>query len=101
MPRSRNRPGHPHHNEAAVPAKQRVKGRTIWAILFGVFGLFIALMAAGSYMVIAIAALVSAAIGYFIGKKMEEEAGKKTWNRHDILCEWLWAFEKVKIWVLQ
>lgn len=79
MPRSRNRPGHPHHKEAAVPAKQRVNGRTVWAILFGVFGLLIALMAAGAnYVVLFVAAIIGAAIGYFIGKKMEEEAGKKT-----------------------
>ena len=41
-------------------------------------------MATDRYVVIAIAAIVSAAIGYFIGKKMEEEAGKKTWNRHQV-----------------
>lgn len=78
MPRSRKRPGHHPHKESAVPARQRVKGRTLWAILLGVFGLLIAVMATDNYIVIGIAAIVAAIIGYFIGRKMEEEAGKKT-----------------------
>lgn len=78
MPESRKRPGHPYHEPAAVPAKQRVKGRVLWAILFGVFGLLIALFAAGSnYIVLAIATIVSAVIGYIIGKKMEKDVMHK------------------------
>ncbi len=78
MPESRKRPGHPYHQKADIPAKQRVKGRVIWALLFGVFGLLIALFAAGSnYAVLAIATLISAVIGYAVGKKMEQDAVSK------------------------
>ena len=78
MPQSRNRPGHPHQKEAAIPAKQRVKGRVLWAILFGVFGVLIALFAAGSnYIILSVVAVVSAAIGYIVGKTMERDAANK------------------------
>ena len=49
MPSSRKR--HDHHNyhkPASIPTKQRTDGRTFWAILFGIFGLFIAYFAAGN-----------------------------------------------------
>lgn len=75
MPRSRKRPGHHYHKEAAIPAKQRVKGRVIWAILFGVFGLLMAFFAAGnSYVALALGLLIGSALGYVVGKKMETEA---------------------------
>ena len=74
MPQSRNRPGHPHHKEAAVPPKQRVKGRVLWAILFGVFGALIAFFAAGTnYVVLAIVTIISVVIGYVVGMKMEKD----------------------------
>jgi hypothetical protein len=74
MPESRKRHGHPYHKEADIPVKQRVKGRVIWAILLGVFGLLIALFAAGNnYVVLAIATTTSAVIGYAIGMKMEND----------------------------
>ena len=77
MPQSRNRPGHPHHKEAAIPAKQRVKGRIFSAILFAVFGVLIAFFAAGpNYVVLAIVAAVSAVIGYIVGKTMERDVVK-------------------------
>ena len=77
MPQSRNRPGHPHHKEAAIPAKQRVKGRIFSAILFAVFGVLIAFFAAGpNYVVLAIVAAVSAVIGYVVGKTMERDVVK-------------------------
>ena len=77
MPQSRNRPGHPHHKEAAIPAKQRVKGRIFSAILFAVFGVLIAFFAAGpNYVVLAIVAAVSAVIGYIVGKAMERDVVK-------------------------
>jgi hypothetical protein len=79
MPESRKRPGHSYHKVADIPAKQRAKGRVIWAILFGVFGLLIALFAAGNnYIVLAIATIISAIIGYAIGKKMEKDITHKT-----------------------
>lgn len=75
MPQSRNRPGHPHHKEAAIPAKQRVKGRVFAAILFAVFGVLIALFAAGSnYVILGVVAAISAVIGYAIGKTMERQS---------------------------
>lgn len=79
MPQSRKRPGHHEfHKQAAIPSGQRTKGRTIWAILFGVFGLAIAFFAAGtSYIALVIGALAGAVIGYAIGKNMERDATAK------------------------
>jgi lipopolysaccharide export LptBFGC system permease protein LptF len=75
MPESRNRPGHPYKKPADIPASQRVKGKIIWALLFGVFGLLISYFAAGAnYKIIIIATIVAAIIGYFIGKKMEKKS---------------------------
>lgn len=79
MPQSRKRPGHhEHHEPSAVPAKQRTKGRTIWSILFGVFGIAIAFFAASdNYVVLIIGALLGAVVGYMIGKSMEQDASHK------------------------
>ena len=79
MPESRKRPGHhQHHEPSAIPAKQRTKGRTIWAILLGIFALIIAFFAAGdNYVILAIAAIAGAAVGYVIGKSMEADASHK------------------------
>ena len=77
MPQSRNRPGHPHHKEAAIPSKQRVKGRVFSAILFAVFGVLIAFFAAGTtYVVLGVVAVISAVIGYIVGKTMERDVVK-------------------------
>lgn len=77
MPQSRNRPGHPHQKPSAVPASQRVKGRIIWAVLFAVFAGLIALFAAGENVIaLTLAVVAGAAIGYAVGKNMEQEAGK-------------------------
>ena len=74
MPESKKRPGHPYQKPADIPARQRVKGKVMWAILFGVFGLLIAYFAAGAiYIVLILATLVAGIIGYFIGKKMEKK----------------------------
>jgi hydrogenase/urease accessory protein HupE len=79
MPQSRNRPGHHFQKPSAVPASQRVKGRIIWAVLFTVFGLGIAFFASGdNWIILAIAALAGAFIGYFAGKSMEEDAGRQS-----------------------
>ncbi len=74
MPESRKRPGHLYQKPADIPARQRVKGKTIWALLFGVFGLFISYFAAGiNYMILVAATLAAGILGYFIGKKMEKK----------------------------
>lgn len=78
MPESRNRPGHPYQKKADIPAKQRVKGRVMWAILFAVFGLLIAYFSTGDNIVVmTVVALVAAVIGYVIGKNMEQDAAHK------------------------
>jgi 1,4-dihydroxy-2-naphthoate octaprenyltransferase len=77
MPQSRNRPGHPHQKQSAIPARQRVKGRVIWAILFAIFAGLIAFFAAGDNLVVlVIAAAAGAALGYIVGKNMEQDAKK-------------------------
>ena len=79
MAESRKQLGHPYQRRADIPAKQRVKGRVIWAILLGVFGLLIALFAVGNnYIVLATATIISAIIGYVIGQKMEKDVTHKT-----------------------
>ncbi len=79
MPQSRKRKGHPFQKPADIPATQRTKGRFMWALLFGIFGLIMAWFGAGeNYPVLIIATLVAALIGYIIGRKMEEEAVKKS-----------------------
>lgn len=75
MPESRNRPGHQYQKKADIPAKQRVKGRVIWAILFAIFAVLIVLFAAGlHYIFLLIAAVMGGIIGFIIGKKMEIDA---------------------------
>jgi uncharacterized membrane protein YfcA len=74
MPESRKRPGHPYQKPADIPARQRVKGKIMWAILFCVFGFLISYFAAGvNYIILTVATLVAGIIGYFIGKKMEKK----------------------------
>ena len=74
MPESRKRPGHPYHEPADIPARERVKGKIMWAILLGVCGLLISYFAVGAnYVIIFVATLVASIIGYFIGKKMEKK----------------------------
>ena len=76
MPQSRKRPGHhEHRNTQAISSRQRVKGKIIWAILLGVFGLLIAMFATmDNYTVWIIGAIIGAALGYAIGKNLEKEA---------------------------
>lgn len=77
MPESRNRPGHPYQKPADIPASQRVRGRLIWAILIGIFGLGIAFFAAGdNWIGLLVGALIGALIGYYAGKSMEQQAKK-------------------------
>jgi hypothetical protein len=76
MPESRKRPGHHEYKKpGAIPAKQRVKGRTVLMLLFAVFGLLIALFSAfDNYIAWAVGTVVGGAIGYIVGKKMEKAA---------------------------
>jgi hypothetical protein len=76
MPESRKRPGHHEHKRPAdIPARQRTKGRTIWAILFAVFaGIFAFFAAADNYVVLAIAVVAGGVVGYLIGRNMEQDA---------------------------
>jgi hypothetical protein len=76
MPQSRKRPGHhEHRNPGAVSSKTRIKGKFVWAILFGVFGLLITMFATmDNYTVWVIGALAGAALGYIIGRNLEKEA---------------------------
>jgi hypothetical protein len=75
MARNKKRKGHPYRKPAAIPARQRVKGSVIWAILFSVFAILIAGFAAGlNYIVLVLAGIAGAIVGYVVGKKMESEA---------------------------
>ena len=74
MPQSRKRKNHPYRKPSDIPAKQRTKGRTTMAILFGTFGIIISLFATDSknYLAMVIGAIAGAALGYYIGKRMEK-----------------------------
>jgi len=75
MPESRKRKNHPYRKPADIPASQRVKGHVIWSVLCAVFGGLVAFFASdGSWRAFGIGVLAGAAIGYFIGRKMEKEA---------------------------
>jgi len=76
MPQSRKRPGHHEYKTPAdIPPSQRVKGRVLWAILCTVFALLIAYFGAGAnYVVLLIAGVLGAVIGYAIGRAMEKDA---------------------------
>lgn len=77
MPQSRKRHGHHYQKPADIPSKQRAKGRVIWAILFAVFGFVIALFASDENITaLIIGALIGAAIGYLVGKNLEQTASK-------------------------
>lgn len=71
-----------HHHHATpkhidIPARQRTKGRIVWAILFAVFAVIIAFFAAGdSWVVLVIAAIIGGLIGYAVGKNMEQAASE-------------------------
>ena len=79
MPESRNRPGHHFQKKADIPARQRVTGRVVWAILFAIFGLLIAFFSSGdNYIILAVVAALSALLGYRVGKNMERDATHKS-----------------------
>lgn len=78
MPQSRKRKGHPFQKRSDIPSGQRTKGRTLWAILIGVFSLLIALFAVGlNYFVLTTVLIAGALVGYLIGKSMEQQSRQK------------------------
>ena len=78
MPASRKRKIPPKTRPSEVPASQRVRARTIWAILLAVFGMAVAFFASGTnYYAIAIGGLIGAFSGYFIGKQMAQDFSGK------------------------
>jgi hypothetical protein len=76
MPQSRKRPGHHEQKRtSAVSAKQKTKGKIVWALLFGVFGLLIAMFATmDNYVVWVIGAIGGSLLGFAIGKNLEKQA---------------------------
>lgn len=77
MPQSKKRHGHHHYQKPAtgVPSRQATKGRILWAVLIGIFGLLIGVFASeAGYAAMIIGLLAGSLVGYFIGKYMEEEA---------------------------
>lgn len=78
MPESRKRKIPQKRKPSEVPASQRVKGRTIWAILLAIFGISIAFFAVGvNYVAMAIGGFIGAFAGYFIGKQMVQDISGK------------------------
>jgi hypothetical protein len=77
MPESRKRTGHHYQKPADIPTSQRVKGRIIWALLFGAFGLLIAFFMIDTWPALLIGALLGSIIGFYAGKAMEQEAKHK------------------------
>jgi hypothetical protein len=79
MSQSRKRHGHHQYQKPStnIPARQAAKGRILWALLIGIFGLLIGAFASESgYAAMVIGALAGSLVGYLIGKNMEEEAQK-------------------------
>jgi hypothetical protein len=76
MPQSRKRHGHHEYRKpSSISPKQKAKGRITWAILLGVFGLLVGYFAASeNYTAVVVGALIGAALGYIIGKSMEQQA---------------------------
>ena len=75
MPQSRKRPGHHQQRSHAPGSKQKGKGKIIWAILFAVFGLLIAMFATmDNYTVWIIGAIIGGTLGFVIGKNLEKQA---------------------------
>jgi hypothetical protein len=73
MPESRKRPGHHEYRKPAdIPASQRVKGRTIWALLFAVFGLLVVYFSTDNTAALVGVPLACALLGYAAGKRMEK-----------------------------
>lgn len=78
MAENKKRPGHPYRKRADIPASQRTKGRVVWALLIAVFAVLITFFNTGdNWIALAVAGLVGAALGYYIGKTMEKEASHK------------------------
>lgn len=80
MSKNNKRKSHHYHPNPATPlqGKQKTNGQNLWALLLALFGLLIALFAFGTNPVaLLVGALAGGALGYFLGTKMEADAGKK------------------------
>jgi hypothetical protein len=78
MPVSHKHQVHSFHKHAHNPSRQRTSGRITFALLFGAFGLLIALFTAGSEVIVLLAGAVAGVLaGYYIGRQMEKQAQKK------------------------
>jgi hypothetical protein len=78
MPQSRKRHGHHYQKPSGIPSKQRTKGRTIWAILFAIFGIVVTFFAVpDNKLALIFGAVIGALAGYIIGRNMEQDASKK------------------------
>ena len=78
MPQSRKRPGHQYQKPSSIPSSQRTKGWVVWMVLIGLFGLLIGFVAGnGNLLLVLLGGVIGAAVGYFLGKKMEADAKKK------------------------
>ena len=74
MPGNKKKHGDPYPKHSEVPYHQRVKGRILWGLLWGIFGLLISYFAVGvNYKILIISTVVAAIIGYFIGKQMAKK----------------------------
>jgi hypothetical protein len=77
MPESRKRAGHHYRKPSDIPARQRTKGRIVWALLFSAFGVMIAYFAAGdNYIALAVGVVIGGVLGFVIGRAMEADAKK-------------------------
>ena len=77
MAQTRKKHPQPPRKSNVISEKQKQKGRTIWVVLFGIFGLAIAYFASdGNLYAMIIGLIVGATIGYFVGKNLEEKAGR-------------------------
>ena len=64
MAHNKKRKGHPFRKPPDIPANERVKGKTFWAILFAVFGLIIGFLVGGGDIII----LAPKCIGWWLDR---------------------------------
>jgi uncharacterized membrane protein len=83
MAQSRQRHKHSHHHAqhppvAGVKRNAQTKAVNIMMIFMGVLGVFVAYLSAGPELLwLAVGAVAGIAAGYFIGRSMDNAAGRK------------------------
>ncbi|SHG31492.1 hypothetical protein SAMN05444008_12547 [Cnuella takakiae] len=78
MAQSRKRAGRPAKHTADIPTSQRTSGHLMWALLVAVFGAMIGYFASGGSITGATAGLLAGgALGWYLGTKMEKDAGAR------------------------